>query len=76
MALVRWRAEIVDPVGLAAGISADPDDRPVLEAAVAARAQAIVTGDRQHLLPLKRIAGISIVSPREFLEILKYSRAR
>lgn len=74
LTLIRRRADVVDSVGIVAGIAADPDDTPVLEAAFSARASVIVTGDRQHLLPLKRVAGIRIVSPREFLDLLKRSR--
>jgi putative PIN family toxin of toxin-antitoxin system len=39
----------------------------ILECALAARAEAIVTGD-QHLLKLKRFRGIPIMSPRDFLD--------
>jgi len=46
----------------------DPADAKILACAVAGKADAIVTGDRKHLLPLKRYKGIPIVSPAEFLE--------
>jgi predicted nucleic acid-binding protein len=39
----------------------------VLECALAAKADYIVSGDRRHLLPLKAFRGIPIVSPAEFL---------
>ena len=44
----------------------EPDNR-ILECAVAAGADVIVTGD-QHLLKLKRFQNIMIVTPREFLD--------
>lgn len=44
----------------------EPDNR-ILECALAATADIVVTGD-QHLLKLKRFRGILIVSPREFLD--------
>jgi putative PIN family toxin of toxin-antitoxin system len=47
---------------------ADPADAKILACAVAGKADVIVTGDRKHLLPLKRYRGIPIVSPAEFLE--------
>lgn len=50
----------------------DPTDSVVLEAALAGRADAIVTGDRHHLLPLKRIRDIPIMTPRAFLEFLDH----
>ncbi|HQT98809.1 MAG TPA: putative toxin-antitoxin system toxin component, PIN family [Thermodesulfobacteriota bacterium] len=45
----------------------DPADAKILACAVAGKANVIVTGDRKHLLPLKRYRGIPIVSPAEFL---------
>jgi len=44
----------------------DPDDNRILECALAAGADAIVSGDK-HLLRLKRFEGISIITLREFL---------
>lgn len=44
-----------------------PDNR-VLECAVEASADAIVTGDKKHLLSIKEFRGIPIVPPAEFLE--------
>jgi predicted nucleic acid-binding protein len=31
----------------------------------------LVTGDKKHLQPLKTFRGIQIVSPREFLDLLR-----
>ena len=47
----------------------DTDDDKVIECAVAADAQFIVSGDH-HLLKLKSFRGIKIVAPAEFLNIL------
>ena len=44
-----------------------PEESVNVECALAARAEVIVTGD-QHLLKLKRFRGVSITSPRDFLE--------
>jgi uncharacterized protein len=49
----------------------DPADNRILECAVAAKAQFLITGDKKHLLPLKSFQGIQIVSPREFLITLQ-----
>jgi putative PIN family toxin of toxin-antitoxin system len=46
----------------------DPEDAKILACGVAGKADVIVTGDKKHLLPLKRYRGIPIVSPAEFLE--------
>lgn len=47
----------------------DPDDLAVLECAVAARAEAIITGDND-LLVLKEYQGIPIITVRQALEKL------
>lgn len=48
----------------------DPDDNRLIEAALAARADVIVTGD-QDLLTLERVDQIRILTPRKFLETLQ-----
>jgi putative PIN family toxin of toxin-antitoxin system len=47
------------------GVSREESDNAVLEAALACRAEFIVTGDR-GLLGLREFRGIRIVAPREF----------
>lgn len=46
-------------------VANDADDDHVIAAAVAARAELIVTGDRKHLLPIGTHQGIAIVDARE-----------
>lgn len=53
--------------GQAHFIDADPDDDKVIECAIAAGANYLVTGDRRHLLPLGKFQGIVILSPAAFL---------
>lgn len=48
-------------------VAADPDDDRILECALAAKADVIVSGD-SHLLDLKSFRGIPIMSPRQFLD--------
>jgi predicted nucleic acid-binding protein len=43
----------------------------VLECALAAEADYIVSGDKKHLLALQQFQGISIVSPADFLRRIK-----
>jgi uncharacterized protein len=45
----------------------DPDDDKFIEAAVALKAELIVSGDA-HLKKIKTYAGIAIVSPKEFVD--------
>ena len=42
--------------------SPDPDDNRILAAAVAGRADLVVSGDKKHMLALRTIAGIPIVT--------------
>jgi uncharacterized protein len=63
--------------GLVATLPLPEKDKPVLMAAIAAHCQALVTGDLTHFGPLfgKRIAGVTIHSPRSLAEsILSASR--
>lgn len=48
-------------------VKTDPDDNKIIECAVAAGADAIVTGDKKHLLPIRSFQGIKIVEIAEFL---------
>ena len=61
--------EMVAPPTVPAVVAVDPDDDQVIAAAVAARADAIVTGDR-HLLALDAFAGITIITPAEAMRAL------
>ncbi len=64
-------AELVFPVERASGATADPDDEMILECALAAEADFIVSGDKKHLLLLRQFRGIPIVSPAEFLRHMR-----
>ena len=52
-------------------ISPDADDDVVLATAKAAKADLIVSGDRKHLLSLKRFDGIPIVSVAQAVAMLE-----
>ncbi len=60
-------APLVFPADRAAGATPDPEDEMVLECAIAAEADFIVSGDTKHLLPLGEFRGIRIVTPAAFL---------
>jgi putative PIN family toxin of toxin-antitoxin system len=70
VAFLRRRCEVVEPAAVPSDLCDDPDDLPVLGTAVAARADALVTGDA-GLLRCKQVGGIPVVSPRAFYESLR-----
>jgi uncharacterized protein len=57
----------VNPTTELSIVKDDPDDDRILECAMEAKAEAIVSGDR-HLLKLGSFQGIPICTPRQFLE--------
>lgn len=57
--------ELVEPSSVPRVVLGDVDDDQVIAAAVAARADLIVSGDRKHLLPLGTHQGIDIVEAAE-----------
>ena len=59
--------ELVEPASVPRVVVDDADDDQVIAAAVAARADLIVSGDRKHLLPLGSHQGIDIVEATEAL---------
>ena len=68
--LVAAEATVVVPTVTVAGVATHPEDDRVLAAAASARADYLVTGDRQ-LRRLGGYEGVRILSPREFLDLLE-----
>ena len=80
----RWMAEeeivallqslaqesLLVPGKVRVGVSRDPEDNKFLEAAIEARAQYVVTGDKD-LLDLKIYRHVRIVRPAAFLKMLR-----
>lgn len=66
--VTEWKAlnVLVEPTETLSVIMEDPSDNQVLECAVEAKVDVIVSGDR-HLLALKTFRGMLILSPNEFL---------
>lgn len=60
-------ADVIEPVN-SVELFDDPDDDKFIECAVEADAEFLVSGDEQHVQPIGEYRGVSIVSPREFLE--------
>ena len=63
-------AERVEPAAAAGAVSADPGDDMVVAAALAGRADFLVSLDR-HLLDLAGLPGVLVVRPGDFLRELR-----
>jgi len=63
----RVAGEVHEPSETVNEIEDDPTDNRILECALAAAAELLVTGDKKHLLPLGSFQGISIVGLEGFL---------
>jgi predicted nucleic acid-binding protein len=50
-------------------VTANDDDNRILECVAAAQAEFLVTGDKEHLLPLGSYRGTKIVTPAQFLDL-------
>lgn len=60
-------AELIAPLQKLDVIKADPSDNRILECALQARADFVVSGDH-HLLDLKEFRGIKILTAKQFLD--------
>lgn len=67
--IIELHSEMVTPVRFPAPVCSDPDDDKFLEAALAARADYVVSGDAA-LLKIKDHQGTQIVRPRQFLALM------
>lgn len=48
-------------------LSGDPDDDRILACAIEANADILVSGDRRHLVPLKKVGDLRVVTPQALL---------
>ena len=69
--VLRGAATLIDPARLPNVIEANAADNRILECAVEASADYLVTGDRRHLLPLKQHMGLKILNAPTFLNTLE-----
>ena len=74
LALVREESRVVE-TNEQIDISSNETDNRYLECAVAGGADYLITGDKQHLLPLGTLRGIRIVSPATFVALLQIGPA-
>ncbi len=68
---IRSITTLITPTSTLSVIKEDEPDNRVLECATEAKAQYIISGDEHHLQPLKEYQGIKILSPAQFLELMK-----
>lgn len=66
---LKTYAELVSAPGRSGWVAQDPDDDKFIDAALAAAATIIISGDR-HLLDLGTVEGIEILTARQFLDRL------
>ncbi len=69
VALFKDTFELVTPSSQVHAIPSDPQDNHVIEAALAAQAEYIISGDK-HLLNLAEWKGIRIIPPAEFMRTI------
>ncbi|MDE2938289.1 MAG: PIN domain-containing protein [Chloroflexota bacterium] len=68
--VIENAATVIDPPRLPEMIAGGHADNRVLECAVAAGADYLITGDRRHLLPLGEHEGTRIINAPRFLSAL------
>ena len=66
---LRVAAELVEVSSVIVGVATHHDDDWILATAVSGEAEILVTGDKQ-LLALNQYRGVTIVTPRQFLDLL------
>jgi len=65
---IKKFAIVVSPKKKMNLIKNDPPDNRILECASHTKADYIISGDKKHILPLKKFGSIRIVSAKEFLD--------
>ena len=65
--LVTIHGQFVDTQSFNISVCEDPDDDKFLECAVAGKCKTIISGDK-HLLELTGYKGITVLSPRNFVD--------
>ncbi len=70
LALLRREARIIPVTAIVQGVATHPEDDVVLATAVSGGADYLVTGDKK-LQDLKTYQGVTILSPRDFLQLLQ-----
>lgn len=68
---LRTVATLVEPKMRVRAVREKNSDNRILECAIAAEADLLVTGDTKHILPLKIFRDVPIRSPREVIDQLR-----
>ncbi len=68
--LIIRQSQMVYPSERLHVVKDDEEDNRILECAVTAKASFIVTGDKKHLLPLKKFQKIEIITPKTLADTL------
>jgi putative PIN family toxin of toxin-antitoxin system len=69
LARIEEVAILVSPSGAVSGVVTDPTDDPILDAAISAQVDYLVTGDKR-VLAVNEYAGVKIVTARTFYDLL------
>lgn len=69
--MIEYATELVFPLNQLNVVKNDPSDNKILECALSCHAHYIVSGDKKHLLPLKKFNDTKIITVSEFLAILR-----
>ena len=69
--VLETAANVIDPARLPEVIEDGHADNRMLDCAVAASADYLITGDRRHLLPIGEHGGTRIINPPRFLSELE-----
>lgn len=70
LVFLRQHTIEVEPRRTVSVIHEKEDDNRILECSLEGKVHYIISGDKRHLLRLKKFRGIKIVSPAEFLGLL------
>lgn len=65
---VKTTARVIEPTSTVTAIQKDKTDNHILECALDAKVDVIVTGNMEHVRSLGAFQGIKIMTPREFLD--------
>ena len=71
---IRAITILITPTSTLSVIKEDEPDNRVLECAAEGKAQYIISGDEHHLQPVKEYRGIKILSPAQFIGLMKLEK--
>ena len=60
---------IIEPQKKVNMVDLDPSDNKILECAMESDAKYLITGDKKHLIPIKKIKKCKILTPGEFIHL-------